>query len=379
MWADAGWAVKPKGSDRIYKIWRSQCVMKGVKMNKELLKEMITCISPSGREEMLQKCIYRHYKQDFDTFMVEEQGTLTGIVNPDADFKIQLAGHADEISLVVTGYNEDGSLQVADNGHVYPKLYVGAKVQILTDSGIVKGVVGHTQALHKKEEVRCRDLFVDIGCESAEEAEQTVPKGSYLVHDTDMIELQKDKLAGRAFDDRIGVYIVFEAAKKAAQMGTSHGIYATATTGEENTGRGAYASASRIKPNICVAVDVTYAADYRDADADGNVKLGKGGVICRGSIPNRKLNSLLEACAKELDLPVQFEVFSGRTYTDADTMLKTNESVPQVLFSVPLRYMHSPVEVLSMKDVDSMVEILAFFLTKISPEDSLLPYRLDED
>lgn len=347
-------------------------------MNKELLKEMICCISPSGKEEMLQKCIYKNYKNDFDAFEVEEQGTLTGVYQKDAPFRIQLAGHADEISLIVTGYNDDGSLEVDRNGGIYPKLYVGSKVQILTPEGIVKGVVGNTRAIDKKAEVECKDLFVDIGCESKEEAQKVVPKGSYAVHDTDLVELQNGKLAGRAFDDRIGVYIIFEAAKKAIQMGTKNGIFATATTGEETTGRGAFASASRIKPDVCVAVDVTYANDYRDADVTGDVAVGKGGVICHGSIPNRKLNQLLEACAKELNLPVQFEVFAGGTGTDADTMLRTNEGVTQTLFSIPLRYMHSPVEVLSMADVDSMIEILALFLTKLDENYSLLPYELED-
>lgn len=346
-------------------------------MDKEFLKELIRCISPSGREEMVQKCIYGHYRNYFDEFIVEEQGTLTGVYNRQAPFHIQLAAHADEISLIVTGYNSDGSLQVERNGGIKPKLYIGTKVQILTTSGVIKGIVGVTDTLNGKEKVEADELFVDIGCESKEEAEKLVPKGSYIVHDTDMVELQNDKLAGRAFDDRIGVYIIFEAAKKAIEMGAKSGIYATATTGEETTGRGAFSSAGKLKPDVCVAVDVTYAADYKDPGEPGDVTLGKGGVICRGSIPNAKLNAILEESAKELNLPVQFEVFAGRTGTDADTILKTGEGVVQTLFSIPLRYMHSPVEVLSVKDVDSMIEVLALFLTKLDGSISLLPYTLD--
>lgn len=347
-------------------------------MKKEHLQQMIRCISPSGKEEMLQKYVYGYYKQDFARFQVEEQGTLTGVINPEASFKIQLAGHADEISLVVTGYNSDGSLQVDRNGGIRPKLYVGSKVQILTPGGILKGVVGTNDSLDKKEKVKAEDLFVDIGCLDDKEAAALVPKGSYIVHDTDLVELCNGRLAARAFDDRIGVYVIFEAAKRAKALGARSGIYATATTGEETTGRGAFSSASKIRPNVCVAVDVTYATDYQDAGEPGDVKLGKGGVICKGSIPNARLNELLEACAKELELPVQAEVFAGSTYTDADTMLKTAAGVPQVLFSVPLRYMHSPVEVLDAKDVDAMVEILALFLTKLDENYNLLPYTLDE-
>ncbi len=347
-------------------------------MNVQLLKEMITCVSPSGKEEALQKYIYKHYKQDFASFTVEEQGSLTGIQNPEATFKIQLAGHADEISLIVTGYNNDGTLQVEANGGIRPKLYIGTKVQILTPSGLLKAVVGTNGTLQSKEKVSASDLFVDLGCDTKEQAEQLVPKGSYIVHDTDLVELQNGKLAGRAFDDRIGVYIIFEAAKKAKQLGAQSGIYATATTGEETTGRGAYSAAAKIQPDVAIAVDVTYATDYCDAGEPGDVKLGKGGVICRGSIPNPRLNDLMTQCAKELNLPVQYEVFAGRTYTDADTMLKTSQGVPQILFSIPLRYMHSPVEVLDTKDIDAMVEVLALFLTKLNADYSLLPYTLED-
>lgn len=347
-------------------------------MNKELLKEFIECISPSGKEDMLQKCLYKKYKNDFDEFFVEDQGTLTAIHNKDADFKIQLAAHADEISLVVNGYNSDGSLTVDRNGGIKNKLYIGTKVQILTpDGGVIKGIMGTNDSLLEKEKVDADQLFVDIGCDTKKEAEQLVPKGSYIVHDTNMTELQNGKLSARAFDDRIGVYIIFEAAKKAREMGAKSCILATATTGEETTGRGAYSSCSRLRPDVCVAVDVTYATDYSNPGEPGDVKLGKGGVICRGSIPNARLNALLEDCAKELNLPVQYEVWPGRTGTDADTMIKTGEGVTQTLFSIPLRYMHSPVEILSIADVDSMVDILALFLTRLDRSYNLAPYTLE--
>lgn len=346
-------------------------------MNRAFVREMIQCISPSGREAALQKKIYEHYREVFEEFQVDEQGTLTGVINQEASFKIQLAGHADEISLVVTGYESDGSLKVDKNGGIRTKLYVGSKVQILTPDGILKGVVGTNGSIDKKETVDVKDLFIDLGCQDDKEAKALVPLGSYIIHDTDMTELQNGRFAARAFDDRIGVYIIFEAAKRAKELGAGSGIYATATTGEETTGRGAYFSASRIRPNVCVAVDVTYATDYKDPGEPGDIKLGQGGVICRGSIPNPRLNELLEKCAEKLQLPVQHEVFAGRTFTDADTMLKTSSGIPQVLFSIPLRYMHSPVEVLDEKDVDSMIEILAQFLAELKEEYSLLPYSLE--
>lgn len=345
-------------------------------MNKPLLGGMIECISPSGREEMLMKYVHAHYKDVFDEFVVNEQGAMTAIYNKDGAFKILLAGHADEISLIVTGYNDDGSLSVAKNGGVRLHLYVGARVRLLLPTGVIKGVMGTNTQLSKKTDLKDEDLFLDIGCDTKDEAKALVPLGTYVVHDSDMAELQNDRLAGRAFDDRIGVYVIFEAARRAVEMGSKNAIYVTATTGEETTGRGAYTSASRLSPDVCVAVDVTYATDYKDSGEPGEVKLGKGGVICRGSIPNARLNDLLAECAKELDLPVQYEVFAGNTYTDADTMLFTGKGVPQTLFSIPLRYMHSPVEVLSAKDIDAMVETLALFLVKLDENYDLRPYTL---
>lgn len=345
-------------------------------MSKQILENLMKCISPSGKEEMLQKFLYNNYKDVFDSFEVMKQGSLIAAINKDANFKILLAAHADEISLIVTGYNADGTLEVGSNGGIRPKLYVGTKVQILTPTGIVKGVVGTNASLQKRESISAEDLFVDLGCKTKEEVSKLVPKGAYIVHDTDMIELQNDCLAARAFDDRIGVYIIFEAAKKAKEKGANIGIYIASTTGEETTGRGAYECASYVKPDVSIAVDVTYANDYKGSDEAGDVEIGKGGVICHGSIPNNAVNDLLVKCANELNLPIQHEVFAGRTGTDSDTMLKTCDGVVQALFSIPLRYMHSPIEVLSLSDVDSMINILAEFLLKIHRDYNLNPYEL---
>lgn len=346
-------------------------------MNQQLLSDMIATPSPSGREWALQKFLYHHYKNDFDRFETDAQGTLTAIHNEGAPFRVLLAGHADEISLFVTGYNGDGSLQVTRNGGVRTKLYMGCKVRVLTESGEMYGVMGVNPGLLKKETVDADDLFVDIGCSTKEEAEKLVPLGSFVLHDTDVRPLQNGRFAGRAFDDRIGVYIIFEAAKKAAAAGTRACVLCTATTGEETTGRGAYFAASRLKPDCCVSVDVTYATDYKGADEGGSVSLGKGGAICIGSVPNARINALLAQCAEELNLPVQYEAYPGRTGTDSDTMLRTGEGVPQALFSIPLRYMHSPAEILDEKDVDAMVDVLALFLQKLDETMDFCPFSLE--
>lgn len=344
-------------------------------MDKEFLKDLISTPSPAGREDLLIKKIVEYTRPYADDYIYDHQGSVTTVYQKKSDFKVMLIAHADEISLIVNGYHSDGSLTVGKNGGVRTKLYIGAKVRVLVGDRIVHGVMGINNNAMKKENVDCEDLFVDIGCSSQEEAQKIVPLGSYVIHDTDLTELENNRVSARAFDDRLGVFITQSAALKASREGTKNGIYCCASTGEENTGRGAYSSSSMIKPDLAVIVDVTFATDTIGSETSGNVCLGEGGVICLGSLPNRKLNLLLEECAKELNLPVQYEVWAGRTQTDGDTFLKTNEGKPQVLFSIPLRYMHSPVELADYNDISSMIDILALFLQKISDEVDLSPYR----
>lgn len=346
-------------------------------MNLEHLEKIISIPSPSGREDDLQKYLYSYYRNDFEKFEVGRHGALTAISNSKSDFRVLLAGHADEISLGVIGYNDDGSLKVEKNGGIRPALYVGCRVKVITDKGIIPGVMGYNSSMLEKAKLGTDDLFLDIGCSTKEEAMELVPKGSYVIHDAGFTKLQGDRLAARAFDDRIGVYIIFEAAKKAIEKGVNIGIYTCATSGEETVGRGAHEAASIYKPQICVAVDVTFANDYINPGAGGDVKLGKGGVLCKGPIPNRKLNKLIEECAEKLSLPLQYETSTERTYTDADTMIKTFTAPAQVLFSIPLRYMHSSVEVCSTSDVDGMIDILAEFLISLKEDIDLMPYTLE--
>lgn len=344
-------------------------------MNKELLKKIISAPSPVGKEDAVIKTIVDDTREYVDEHIYDNYGSLTSVYNKDSDFKISLMAHSDEISLVVNGYNHDGSLSVTSNGGIRSKLYIGNKVRIICEDKVLKGIMGVNSGLLSKEKVSADDLFVDLGCKTKEEVMKLVPLGSFVIHDVDYEELQNDIITARAFDDRLGVFITQEACKKAKEMGATSGIYCTATVGEENTGRGAYASGALIKPDAAVIVDVTYATDYKGADEAGEVKIGEGGVICLGSIINRKLVKLLEQCAKELNQKVQYEVWPGRTGTDGDTLLKTNNGVPIVLFSIPLRYMHSPVEVASIKDIESMIDVLALFLVKLTKEYSLVPYK----
>lgn len=333
-------------------------------MDKGFLKEIINTPSPSGKEFLLQRKIKDQMKGIADLQISDDQGDLINIINPNSKVKVLLAAHADEISLIVDGYNPNGTLKVSANGGISASVYLGTHVDIVVDNDIISGVVGTNHNIDKKGDLKASDLFIDLGTD-LEETKKLVPLGSYVIHSQGIRDLKNDYFSGRALDDRLGVYIINSALKRAKEKGTTIGVYAANTVGEETTTRGAYYVSSQVKPDFAIIVDVTYASDYIGSDVRCEVNVGKGGVICHGSLPNKILNKRLKETAKKLNLPIQEEVWPARTCTDGDTIIKTNEGTPIVLFSIPLRYMHSPVEVASYKDVESMIEILSEFLKDI--------------
>lgn len=345
-------------------------------MDKNFLMELLNSNSVSGSETEIEKKIYEHMKPVADTVSVDEMGTVTAAVNPDAPFRVLMTGHADEIGLMVTAVTEDGFLKVTNIGGVYATTYPGHKVRIHTKNGIVCGAVVNTRELAKKEELKASDLTIDIGAVDKADALKAVSLGDTVNFDTDVRELLNGRITARAMDDRVGAYIVMEALKLAKEKGVSIGVFAASTTGEETTGTGAYFTASRVRPNIAIAVDVTYATDYEGMDKwkGGEVCVGKGPVICNNPSIHKKVNQCLLAAAEKLNMAVQIEAANGRTYTDGDIMHHTCLGVPFALVSIPLRYMHCPNEVGSLKDIQDCAELLAQFLCDCTEDMDLKPF-----
>ena len=329
-------------------------------MNKEFLYEMLDSMSVSGHEIELQKKIIKEMTPYADEIRTDKTGNVICVLNPDADFKVLLAGHIDEIGLIVTHIRADGLLKVAKAGGIRAMNYPGH--QVLVGEKGIPGVVIMNDDM--KGEIKDKDLYIDIGAKDAVDARKYVQEGDPVHLHTYHLNLQNDYLCARAIDDRGGAFIVLEALKKAREMGCKIGVYAATTVGEETTGRGAYWAASKVQPDVAIAVDVTYAQDYPGTDPaeSGDVKLGAGPVICNGSMANQKINACLKQCAREKDIPYQVESFLGKTYTDADTMHQTGTGVVTALLSLPLRYMHSPGEVCHFKDIEHAINILAAFL-----------------
>ena len=345
-------------------------------MNKEFLFDMLKTSSVSGNEAELEKKIYDYMQGKADLVTVDELGNVAAVLNPDASFKVLATGHADEIGLMVSAIGSDGTLMVTRIGGIYPTTYPGHKVRIHTKNGILYGAVANSRAISKNKELDASDLRIDIGAKNREDALNYVELGDTVTFDTDVRELLNDRISGRALDDRLGAFIVMEALAKAREKGASVGCYAVATTGEETTGNGAYFSASRVKPNIAIAVDVTYTSDncgISEADT-GDISLGKGPVICNNPSIHKKVNAQLRQCAQNLGIAIQTEAASGRTGTDGDIMHKTGIGVPFALISIPLRYMHNPAEVGSLKDVQDCIDLLAEFFASCSSDMNLKPF-----
>ena len=345
-------------------------------MNKEFLFELLKTGSVSGNEVELEKKIYDYMQDKADVVTVDELGNVTAAINPDAAFKVLLTGHADEIGLMVSAVGSDGTLMVRKIGGIYTTAYPGHKVRIYTKNGVIYGAVANSRSIAKNKDLEASDLRIDIGAKDREDALNYVELGDTVTFDTDVRELLNDCISGRALDDRLGAFIVMEALAEAKNKGASIGCYAVTTTGEETTGNGAYFAASRVKPNIAIAVDVTYTSDncgISDAET-GDIALGKGPVICNNPSIHKKVNQQLRACAEKLNMALQVEAASGRTGTDGDIMHKTGIGVPFALVSIPLRYMHNPAEVGSLKDVQDCIDLLAEFFVSCSADMNLKPF-----
>ena len=345
-------------------------------MDKEFLFDLLKTGSVSGNEAELEKKIYDYMQGRADLVTVDEMGNVTAAVNPSAPFRVLIAGHADEIGLMVSAVGSDGALMVRKLGGIYTNGYPGHKVRIYTRHGIIYGAVANSRSIARNKDLEPSDLRIDIGAKDREDALKYVELGDTVTFDTDCRELLNGLITGRALDDRVGAFIVMEALAKAKIRGASVGCYAAATTGEETTGNGGYFTASRVRPNIAVAVDVTYTSDncgISDAET-GAVAVGGGPVICNNPSIHKKVNALLRDCAARLDMPVQTEAASGHTGTDGDTMHRTGIGVPFALVSIPLRYMHNPAEVCSLKDIEDCIDLLAEFFVSCTADMDLKPF-----
>ncbi|KKE79521.1 M42 family peptidase [Bacilli bacterium] len=345
--------------------------------NKEFLLELLTTPSPSSMEMEIQKKWINYVKEFADEVITDNAGNAVGVLNPNAEFKILLAGHCDEIALVVNRIDDGGFLYFDKMGGINPKAAVGMQVTVLGYEKTITGVIGVNAQHHGglKSDFDLGDLFIDCGYQSKEEAEKEVQIGDLCVYKVNP-EILKDRyITGRGLDNRTGLFIVAEVLKRLSEKDINVGVYAASTVNEETNMGGAYFAASGINPTMAIACDVTFATDYPGVNKNkyGDVRLEKGPVLAKGAPINIKMNKLLENAAKKLDINVQYELTPRMTGTDADKMRFTGKGVPIALVSLPLRYMHSPVETASFIDMEQEMELLVTMIENMTGKESLNP------
>ena len=329
---------------------------------------MLSKVSVSGAEEESQAFIASYMEPYADEVRRDEIGDVVCVLNPEAERKILLAAHGDEIGLVVNYITPEGFLHVVNRGGILYRTYPGQKVRIVTEKGDIYGVVAVDQTLLKKQELEATDLLIDIGVGSEAEASELVEPGDVAVFDTGIRKLANGRFTSRGLDDKLGVFIIMEALKRARERGCRIGVYSAATVGEETITNGAHFTSSSVKPDMAVIVDVTWVSDYLSMkpETSGKILLGGGPVLCDTAMVARKDNRRLKEIAKKAGIPVQMEVIPHRTKTDGDLIHYANGGTPMVLVSIPLRYMHSPSEVADEKDVENCIALVTEFLMKES-------------
>lgn len=329
------------------------------------LQELMRQPSPSGFEVPAQNVIRSRLQGAADRVSTDVHGNVYGVLNERAPLKVMLAGHVDEIGLMITHIDEKGFLFVGGIGGWDPIMAVGQRVSVLGAKGEVMGVIGrkpiHLQdSSDKTKELKLSDLWVDIGASNRKDAEKAVAIGDPVVIRPDFLELRNGLVSSRAFDDRVGAWVVVETLRALKFRKLQVAVYAVATVQEELGLRGAFTSAYTVRPDAGIAVDVGFSSDFPGGEPKrtGEVALGKGPILHVGANINPVLGRLLVDTARSRRIPWQMQAEPRATGTDANAMQVTRGGCAAALVSVPNRYMHSPIEVVSIKDLDNTVRLL---------------------
>ena len=343
------------------------------------LTELLHARSPSGYEFEAQAVFDRHVKPAADAYAKDALGNRIATLHPRGDPVLMLAGHMDELGLLITYVNKDGFLYFDTIGGHDRTVISGRRVVVRTARGPVKGVTGK-RAVHLMDEAdrkkvpEIHEIWIDIGARSKKEALARVAIGDVATYDHEFELIHGSIGTARAFDNKVGAYVVGEAlirlAKSKAKLNAR--VVSVATTQEEIGVRGATTSAFAVDPHVALAVDVGHATDHPDCDNRkyGETKLGAGPIICRGPNINPKVFQRLVACARKAKIPHQFEADPRPTGTDARAIQTARGGVACGLVSIPLRYMHTPSEVVDLQDVENCVRLFVEFARSVGRDES---------
>lgn len=345
-------------------------------------KSYINTPSPVGFEYTGQRLWLDYIKPYVDTTFTDPYGTAVGVINPDHAFKVVIEAHVDEISWFVNYITNEGLMYLKRNGGVDHQIAPGQRVFIHGKKGPVKAVFGwpaiHTRisTADKEPVAKVENLFLDCGARNKKEIEELgIHVGAVVTYQDGFDELAYDYYIGRAFDNRIGGFMIAETARllKENRRKLPFGLYVVNAVQEEIGLRGAEMIARRIKPNIAIITDVTHdtTTPMINKMIEGDTSCGKGPSLSYGPAVHNKLLQLVEDVAQKAEIPVQLRAVSRSTGTDTDSFAYANDGCPSVLISIPLRYMHTTVEMLHRNDIEQTIRLMYETLLTLSPQTKL--------
>ena len=347
------------------------------KKSLEFLKELTNTISPSGFEQEAVEVWRKRTKIFADEIKSDVHGNAIAVLNKGGKPRIMLAGHIDEIGYMVKFIDKEGYVYFSTIGGVDLHLVPGQRVWFKTKKGKVLGVIGRKPAHlledeEKKKISKIEELWIDIGAKDEKEAKSILDIGDPAVPAVGFEELRNDLVVARGFDDKAGAFVVSETLRLLSKKKIKTSVYGVATVQEEIGLRGAKTSAYGISPDIGIAIDVTFAADVPSMDKRkiGDIKIGGGPVINRGPNITSKIFDLFIETAKQEKLPYQIDGTPNATPTDANAIQLTRAGVATGLISIPNRYMHTPVEVVNLKDLENIAKLLSAFILKLNEKGS---------
>ncbi|HEX9048749.1 MAG TPA: M42 family metallopeptidase [Verrucomicrobiae bacterium] len=338
------------------------------------LRTLVNTASPVGHETRGQRVWLDYASQFAEETFSDAYGNCVAVLNKGGGPRIMLAGHADEIAMAVNYIDDNGYLYVRKMGGVNPAITKAQRIVIHTREGAVKGVVGNVAPHLTKQEgepkpPKIHEIFIDIGVGSRKDAEKLVRIGDPITLVDEFDILRGDLAVARAFDNRIGTFAVAEALRllKESKVKLHAEICAVSNVQEEVGLLGARQIAYSLKPDIALVVDVTHATDYPTVNKaqHGDIKIGKGPALTHGGCNHPEVVKRLEEVAARKNIPLQHEAMSATSGTDTDVIFWTRGGIASALISLPNRYMHSPVEVVSLKDLELIPQLMAGFVASV--------------
>ncbi len=351
------------------------------KKSKKFLETYLNNPSPTSFESKLpgsktsgQQIWLDYLKPYIDHYISDTYGSVVGVINPEADYKVVIEAHADEISWYVNYISSDGYIYVIRNGGSDHQIAPSKRVNLHTENGVVKGIFGwpaiHVRKSEREAAPSMKNIFIDVGASKKEEVEAMgIHVGTVVTFDDELMELNKSYYVGRALDNRIGGFMIAEVARRIKDKGQKlpFGLYVVNAVQEEIGLRGAQMIAERINPDVAIITDVTHdtQSPMYDKKTSGDLKCSGGPVLTYGPAVQNNLLDMLIKVAEKKKIPFQRSAASRSTGTDTDAFAYSNDGVASALISLPLKYMHTTVESVHKDDIENVIKLMYEFVIQL--------------